>query len=168
MHDTELEDLIGTYSRNAYARDAAIRDAVSIARSLGLRRIRNLTVNDLYDLTDAADTSSLTTNQLYSFHRADLVMEGTDARGEICYVAAEISFTANGRDTDRAIRNARFLEEITGGTLTRLLPGCDWPTASSRALMLERLPGTSWTPPTWKQSSPPEFRPASALGSVAI
>ena len=113
MHDTELEDLIGTYSRNAYARDAAIRDAVSIARSLGLRRIRNLTVNDLYDLTDAADTSSLTANQLYSFHRADLVMEGTDARGEICYVAAEISFTANGRDTDRAIRNARFLEEIT-------------------------------------------------------
>ena len=114
MHDTELEDLIGTYSRNAYARDAAIRDAVSIARSLGLRRIRNLTVNDLYDLTDAADTSSLTANQLYSFHRADLVMEGTDARGEICYVAAEISFTANGRDSDRAIRNARFLEEITG------------------------------------------------------
>ena len=108
-HDIDLG-----YLRGAHARDAAIRDADTIARSIGLWKVRNLTQGDLYGFTDAADTSSLTTSELRSFHRADLIIEATDAGGETCYIAVEISFTANGRDTTRAIRNARFLEEITG------------------------------------------------------
>ena len=52
-------------------------------------------------------------NDLRSFRLADLIVEATDA-GESCYVAVEISFTANGRDTKRAFRNAGFLTMFTG------------------------------------------------------
>ena len=42
-------------------------------------------------------------------------MEATDPNsGEPCYIAVEISFTANGRDTTRALRNAAFLTQFTG------------------------------------------------------
>ncbi len=117
-HDIDLG-----YLRGAHARDAAIRDADTIARNIGRRRVRNLTKGDLYNFTDAADTSALTSGELFSFHRADLIIEANDAQGETCYIAVEISFTANGRDTDRAIRNARFLEEITGGRSHAVVSG---------------------------------------------
>ena len=49
-----------------------------------------------------------------SFYAADLVLEGIDADGNTHYVAAEASFTADRRDTDRARRNAQFLTRCTG------------------------------------------------------
>ena len=52
--------------------------------------------------------------QRRSFYAADLVLEGTDADGNTVYVAAEGSFTADRRDTDRARRNAEFLTRFTG------------------------------------------------------
>ncbi len=52
--------------------------------------------------------------QRRSFYAADLVLECTDADGNIHYVAAEASFTADRRDTDRALRNAEFLTRFTG------------------------------------------------------
>ena len=42
-------------------------------------------------------------NELESFRRADSIMEATDKAGESSYIAVEISFAVNGRDTDRAI-----------------------------------------------------------------
>ncbi|MCY4556840.1 MAG: hypothetical protein OXF79_10775 [Chloroflexi bacterium] len=54
--------------------------------------------------------------QRRSFYAADLVLEGTDAEGITHYVAAEGSFTADRRDTDRAHRNAEFLTKFTGCT----------------------------------------------------
>ena len=95
------------------ARNAGIEDAAIIAREMGLRRTKTLSREDLWDLIDSADTSGIPTNELRSFRRADLVMEATDKAGEICYIAAEISFTVNGRDTTRAIRNAEFLTRFT-------------------------------------------------------
>ena len=41
-------------------------------------------------------------------------METVNPEGEIQYVAVEISFTVNGRDTSRATRNAEFLTRFTG------------------------------------------------------
>ena len=41
-------------------------------------------------------------------------MEATDPSGETCYITVEISYTVNGRDTDRAVRNARLLTRLTG------------------------------------------------------
>ena len=107
----------------AHARNAAIEDATGIARSFGLRRIRTLTQDDLWDLTDSIHASDVPSNELESFRRADLIMEATDETGKPCYIAVEISFTANGRDTDRAIRNAGFLTKWTGRPARAVVAG---------------------------------------------
>ncbi len=49
-----------------------------------------------------------------SFYAADLVLEATDTHGNTHYVAAEASFTADRRDTERAQRNAAYITEFTG------------------------------------------------------
>ena len=98
----------------AHARNAALEEAITIAHDMGLRRPKTLSREDLWNLTDLAETSGIPTNELRSFRLADLVMEAKDQNGETCYIAAEISFTANGRDTSRAIRNAEFLTRFTG------------------------------------------------------
>ena len=75
--------------------------------------MRTLTFDDVRDLVRSHDTADIPVNDLRSFRLADLIVEATDA-GESCYVAVEISFTANGRDTKRALRNAGFLTRFTG------------------------------------------------------
>ena len=100
--------------KGAHARNVALEDAPTIARAMGLRRLKTLSRDELWDLTDAADTTDIAPNTLRSFRRADLVMEATDQAGAPCYIAVEISFTANGRDTSRAVRNAEFLTRFTG------------------------------------------------------
>lgn len=99
--------------KGGHARTAALREATTIAREMGLRRTKNLTQDDLWTLTDHANTSTIPANELKSYRRADLIMEATDSDGDLCYVAVEISFTANGRDTHRAMRNAKLLTQFT-------------------------------------------------------
>ncbi len=100
--------------KGAHARNAALEDAAIIARDLGLQRTKSLSREELLDLIDAADTANISVDDLRSFRVADLIMEAAAEDGEICYVAVEISYTANGRDTRRAIRNAEFLTRFTG------------------------------------------------------
>ena len=97
-----------------HARTSVLRATTSITDRMGLERVRNLNYDDLRALTLAADISDIPTNVIQSFRQADLVMEATDQAGETCYVAVEISYTANGRDTERAFRNAEFLTRFTG------------------------------------------------------
>ena len=108
-----IEDSVGLL-KGAHARSAALGEASSIAREMGLLRTKNLSRDDLWELIDRADTAGIRANEMKSFRRADLIMEVTDSDGETCYIAVEISFTANGRDTTRAIRNAEFLTRFTG------------------------------------------------------
>ena len=108
-----LTDDVGVL-KGAHARNIAIEEAASIARDMGLRLTRTLTRGDIVDLEDAADTSGIPANELRSFRLADLIMEARAGEGEACYVAVEVSFTVNGRDTARAIRNADFLSRFTG------------------------------------------------------
>ena len=98
----------------AHARNAAIEDAVAIAGDLGLRQAKTLTREELWEISESADTSDISTSDLRSFRRADLILEAADKNGESCFIAVEVSFTANGRDTHRAIRNANFLKRFTG------------------------------------------------------
>ena len=100
--------------RGGHARATAIRKSAGIARAMGLRRARNLSMDDLYDMMDSADTSDIHANLLTSFANADLVMEATDPDGETCYVAVEISYTVQDRDVSSASRNSRFLTRFTG------------------------------------------------------
>ena len=58
--------------------------------------------------------SDIAVGDLRSFCLADLALEITDQTGQTCYVAVEVSYTVNGRDTARAIRNAGYLTRLTG------------------------------------------------------
>ena len=119
--DRMLDDL--GVLKGAHARNAAIEEASTIARDLGLRRTKTLTRDDLWELTDRADTTGIDRADLRSFRRADLIMEATDAAGASCYVAVEISYTANGRDTTRSLRNAEFLTRFTGRSACAVVAG---------------------------------------------
>ena len=119
--DRMLDDL--GYLKGTHARNAAVEDAPSIARSLGLHYTKTLTRSDLWDIIDGADTTAIDSGTVLSFRNADLIMEAVDAAGETCYVVVEISFTANGRDTRRALRNADFLTRFTGRTSHAVVSG---------------------------------------------
>ena len=108
-----IQDDVGTL-KGAHARSAALREAPFIAGDMGLRWVKDLTPADLWALTDRAP-ADIPANELNSFRRADLIVDATNPdSGEPCYIAVEISFTANGRDTTRALRNAAFLTQFTG------------------------------------------------------
>jgi len=95
-----------------------------LAGDLGCKRVKTLSEDDLMDMVRSADTSGIPVNDLRSFRRADLVMEAVRLdTGEACYIAVEISYTVNGRDTSRAIRNAGFLRRFTGKDALAVVAG---------------------------------------------
>jgi hypothetical protein len=100
--------------KGAHVRSAAVREAGLIAEDMGFTFVRTLTSEQIRILSRSESTADIPAGDLRSFRRADLIMEVTDGEGETCYVAVEISFTANGRDTTRAVRNAGFLTSFTG------------------------------------------------------
>ena len=100
--------------KGGYARSETIRRAPVIAISMGLDYIRTLNGADLALMVRGADASDLTPGEIASFVDADLVIEAAERDGETVYIAMEISYTANRRDTRRAIRNAAFLTRFTG------------------------------------------------------
>ncbi len=109
--------------KDAHTRNAALREADLIAEDLGFTLVRTLNQADIRALVQAQNTSDIPANELRSFRRADLVMEATDGTGETCYLAIKVSFTANGRDTTRAVRNAGFLTGFTGKRCYAIVAG---------------------------------------------
>ena len=106
-----MRDDIGIL-KGAHARSVAERRVGLIARSLGLRDRRLLNGADLFDLARNAG-AAMHSNEIQSYVEADLVFEAEDDRGGIQYVAVEVSYTANGRDTSRAMRNAALITRFT-------------------------------------------------------
>lgn len=102
--------------RATHARDEATREAGAIAGDMGYMLVRILTVGDLAEMAARADTSDLNKGTLISFRRGALIMETADPNGVTHYIAMEISYTGDQRDTDRAIRNAHLLTRFTGHT----------------------------------------------------
>jgi hypothetical protein len=100
--------------KGAHVRSAAVREAGLIAEDMGFALVGTLNPEQVRILSRSESTTDIPAGDLRSFRRADLIMEVTDGEGETCYVAVEISFTANGRDTTRAVRNAGFLTSFTG------------------------------------------------------
>ena len=100
--------------KGAHVRSAAVREAGLIAEDMGFALVGTLTSEKVRILSRSESTADIPAGDLRSFRRADLIMEVTDGEGDTCYVAVEISFTANGRDTSRAVRNAGFLTSFTG------------------------------------------------------
>ena len=102
------------FMRGDYARRNAIAEAGDIARDMGFRLLHTLTISDLREMHEASDTTGISLGTLHSFRRADLVMAAADGDGATHYIAMEISYTADERDTGRALRNAGFLARFTG------------------------------------------------------
>ena len=100
--------------RADYARRNAIAEAAAIAYDMGFRLQRTLTRSDLLDMHQAADTAGINRSELISFRRADLVIAAAAANGDPHYIVVEISYTADERDTVRALRHAGLLARFTG------------------------------------------------------
>lgn len=92
----------------------AERQAMGIAEDLGLEYEKQLYQREVRDLIRNQDTAGIAPGDLRSFRNADMIIEATDADGQLNYIAVEISFTADQRDIDRPIRNAGYLTRFTG------------------------------------------------------
>ena len=118
----KLIDNVGNL-KGAHAKSVAKEEADIIANSLGLRLTRLLTGQEVGELALGQDAADVPRNELLSFRRADIVMEAADADGDPCYVAVEVSYTVNGRDTTRAMRNADMLTRFTGKPARAVVAG---------------------------------------------
>ncbi len=92
----------------------APRVAPAIANAMGLRLIKNLDGADLAALIAGQDLSGIDQDSLESFLLSDLIMEASDENDQTVYVAVESSYTADDRDTRRAMRNAGYVTQFTG------------------------------------------------------
>ena len=96
-----------------YTREAAVRHVESIALDLGLEYVRILTSGELTKMVLKASAGQSLSSDYRSFRLADFIIEATDGE-TVHYIAVEASFTGDGRDTNRALRNASLLTEFTG------------------------------------------------------
>ena len=109
--DTRLDRMesdTGTL-KGDFARTRTVQDARNIAYDMDLELVRTLSSDELREMAGNA----LPRDVGRSFRNADLVIEATDGTGTH-YIAMEVSFTADLRDCNRAIRNARLIESFTG------------------------------------------------------
>ena len=108
-----LENSVGVL-KGGHARTSAIRNAALIAHDMGFDLVNIVSQQKIISLIHPHNAADIPRNERRSFYSADLIMEAAGQDGETCYIAVEISFTVNGRDTRRAIRNAAFLTRFTG------------------------------------------------------
>ena len=94
------------------ARVAAFTEV--IAANTGLDFVRALTPMQLHDIAKNITDPTANAAQRESFINADLVIEASDSDGHAVYIAVETSWTADRRDSGRALRNARYLTNSTG------------------------------------------------------
>ena len=99
--------------KGAHARATAVDDAPGIAVDMGMGYVRTVARAEVVRMAQKASGGDIPANELRSFRYADLIIEVTDGN-QTNYIAVEASFTADQRDTDRALRNARFLTRFTG------------------------------------------------------
>jgi vacuolar-type H+-ATPase subunit I/STV1 len=93
---------------------ATREQAEVIAEFVGLHCQKQLPRNEIIALSRNQEIPEIRSGDLMSFRRADLIMEATDDDGGLHYIAVEASFTADERDTRRAVRNAEYLTRFTG------------------------------------------------------
>ena len=112
-----LNDNIGEV-KGLFMERAAREDAPVVASEMGLVWKRSLERYEVVEIANEANrkglASGVSRDNMRMFLHADLVIEATDHDGRICYIAVEISYTADSRDTIRAIRHAELLTRFTG------------------------------------------------------
>ena len=110
--DTRMDRIEGDISvvKGGHARNRGIESAPAIADDLGLEYVRTISRAELVSISRGLTDSAITTGDRRSFRDADLIIEAA-AGATTVYVAAEISYTADLRDSERAERNARYLSQ---------------------------------------------------------
>ncbi len=99
--------------KGAHARNVAMAQYDLIAEDMGLTAISMLSAEEIRNIARALRVSGDISRPDYeSFRIADIIIEAEDSEGNPCYIAVEASFTVNGRDTRRAVRNAGFLARL--------------------------------------------------------
>ena len=95
--------------KDLYVSRQPFNDARGICGDLDLEFVRILSMEDLMRMAG----NSLPKDVNRSFRNADLVMKATGGT-ETSYIVMEISFKADRRDTEQAIRNAELITRFTG------------------------------------------------------
>ena len=118
----KLQDDFANF-RGAYAENAAAKRIPSITRKISglngknLRSDKRLFREDLETIsTDFGDLSNVSENELDSFLESDLVWKARDRQhyaDDVCYLTAEVSYTCNLNDANRAARHAEILKGLT-------------------------------------------------------
>ena len=108
-----LEAAIGDLRGDVAYRIARER-ADDIAEELGFIVMDIIAGLPLRELFRSNPPPDFTFGDRRSFYNADMIIQVRDAQGNPAYLAVETSYTADERDTRRALRNAEFLRHITG------------------------------------------------------
>ncbi len=120
FYDSDTESVFSKFRKDLMplkadlAMGLAVKEAPFIAYDMDCNLERILTIQEKMKLSEGQDLSGISRGELRSFHRADLIMQVTDLNGHESYIAVEVSYTADERDTTRAVRNAEYLERFTG------------------------------------------------------
>ena len=146
-----IEAAIGELRGNAAYWPAFYR-CDEILQALNLEYVRILNRDNLMDMLRDVDLNEIKFGDRRSFYRADLVMEATEAQDPETtrYVAVEASYTADRRDTDRAIRNANILKRCTGHEASAVVASI----RNDRDILPVINAGTV----TWYQLDPDDFQ----------
>ena len=87
-----------------------------IAEHLGYEITQQLNGNDLRAMLRRSTPYDIPVSVRRSFYVADLVAKVEDQDGNELFMAVEASYTADERDTRRAVRNAGLISRFTGLT----------------------------------------------------
>ena len=114
--DSRFDRIEGDLShfKNQFSESQMADEAFTIAMAMGFDLVRVLSNSDLVQICRHPDAQILPQNDLISFTRADLVVEVSGEEGNRQFIAVEVSYTADLRDTDRARRNADYITRFTG------------------------------------------------------
>ena len=101
--------------KGGHAYIMTIQRPETVAERLGFYLDRVLTAGELVDMTRELPNVIPTNSERESFLNADLVLKVKEKINSLTnYVAIEVSYTGQARDSQRALRNAGFLREFTG------------------------------------------------------
>ena len=102
----------------------AAREIANIVEALGKIWVRNLDREEIYALERAANIQGIPRGHLRSYRGADIIAEAVEPDDDApCYVVVEASYTANGRETTRAIRSAGLLSRFSGKPAYPIIAG---------------------------------------------
>ena len=90
------------------------RHFVDISSAMGYQCTGTISKDERMEMVRNHNAWDIPEGDRRSFYNADLVIRVEDMASATHYIVVEASYTADRRDTDRAIRNAKFLNRFTG------------------------------------------------------